>query len=264
MNTEEDTASIILTIYNQESTIAMIFLGIVENISECTKEIICILDGCTDYSEYNLMQAIEKSTVEIPIYVTYTPNINETLANNVGLRLSKCKYSIIVQDDCLITEKDFDKRILKPFKKFDNLLAVSGRDAVDMREENGRIIFYNCSGYDVNTPRDVFGIRDGVNRGPLAFDNEKLKKLNYFDESFAPQNCDDADISLRGYTEFGYIVGSYVIDHKSEYWWGQTRRNPESSKMRDIAEDRNMKTIIKRHADYLAGPKHSEDIIIPE
>jgi len=99
-----------------------------------------------------------------------------------------------------------------------NLLAVSGRDAVDARITGGDIDYYNVTGKDVGTPRDVFGIRDVINRGPLMLDKAKAQELEYFDEAFAPIDSDDADLSFRAYRK-GYLVGSYVINYASERMW---------------------------------------------
>jgi len=256
----EDTVSVILTVHNQEQIIREIFYGIANNCSENVSEIIVIVDGCTDESE-NILKGCFKQT-PIAIMIAKTPNINETLANNVGLRASICDYSIIVQDDCLIREADFDKRMLKPFKLIPELLAVSGRDAVDTRLVNGGLDYYNVGGKDVGTPRNIFSIRDGVNRSPLMLDNKKVRELNYLDEDFAPLDSDDVDLSIRGYKQFGYLVGSYVVDYDSPLHWGKTRQNPYSNMIWENSMRKNQKLIVERHYDFIVGEKHSKDVII--
>src|SRR5512137_2806948 len=108
----EDSVSVILTIYNQEPIIDMVFRGISENMSDHVKEIIVILDGCTDGSPEKIRKCYPESKAEVKEIIT--PNLNEVLANNVGFRASTCDYSIIVQDDCVVREKDFDIRLMKP------------------------------------------------------------------------------------------------------------------------------------------------------
>ena len=256
----EDSVSVILTVYNQEEIIQDVFLGIVENMSDNVKEIIIILDGCTDRSEAMLDKVLPKAGV--PIKIILTPNINEVRANNVGLKNSECKYSILVQDDCKITEKDFDKRMLKPFKVFPNLLACSGRDAVDVRILNGRLDYYNLGGKDANTPKNIFSIRDGFNRSPVMIDNEKMKEMNYFDDDFAPLESDDVELGLRAYKEKGYFVGSYVIDYQSPLGWGTTRKNANSNMIWEQSLLKNQRLIMERHMDLITGEKHSMDVII--
>jgi len=257
---DENTVSIILTVHNQEKIIGEIIKGISENISENVKELIIILDGCTDKSEFIMDKFLTKFNCNIKIIET--PDINEVLANNVGLKNSECEYSIIVQDDCKINEPDFDKRMLKPFGKFFNLLAVSGRDAVDTRIVDNRLDYYNCGGVDAHTPRNIFSIRDAINRSPLMLNNERVKKLNYLDESFAPLDSDDVDLSIRGYKNFGYIVGSYVINYESPLSWGKTRNNSESARIWEKSMIKNHKLILERHYDFIVGEKHSYDVVI--
>jgi glycosyltransferase involved in cell wall biosynthesis len=255
-----DTVSVILTVHNQEEIIRPIFQGLIENCSENVAQLIVVLDGCTDKSEEILNECYQQTKKEITI--CKTPNLNETLANNFALKQSRCDYSIIVQDDCLIQEKDFDKRMLKPFQLIPELLAVSGRDAVDTRLVNGALDYYNVGGKDVGTPRHIFSIRDAVNRSPLMLDNKKAKQLNYLDEDFAPLDSDDVDLSIRGYKEFGYLVGSYVIDFYSPLHWGKTRNNPVSNKVWEDSMRKNHKLIVDRHYDFIVGEKHSRDEFI--
>jgi glycosyltransferase involved in cell wall biosynthesis len=259
----KDSISIILTVHNQENIIQDVLDGILNNISELTKELIIVLDGCTDQSENRIDKLLPKAKDKnLDIKTILTPNINEVMANTVGLENSTCDYSIIVQDDCVITEKNFDKRLLYPFTLIDNLLAVSGRDAVDTRLIDGKLDYYNCGGKDAGTPRNIFSIRDGINRSPLMLNNEKVRKLNYFDKDFAPLDSDDVDLSIRGYKQFGYLVGSFVVNYESKLQWGTTRNNPESARIWEQSMHKNHKLIVDRHYDFIVGEKHSKDIVI--
>ncbi|OGR15026.1 MAG: hypothetical protein A2097_11760 [Desulfobacula sp. GWF2_41_7] len=259
----EDTISVILTVYNKEDIITEVLNGILNNISPKVKELIIVLDGCTDGSESKIDRLLPKAKdMGLDIKIICTDNVNEVKANNVGLKNSSCKYSILIQDDCQIIEKDFDNRLLKPFQIIPNLLAVSGRDAVDTRIINGKLDYYNCGGKDAGTPKDIFSIRDAVNRSPLMIDNEKVKSLNYLDEDFAPLDSDDVDLSIRGYKEYGYLVGSYVIDYISPNHWGTTRSNPESARVWEQSMLKNHKLIAERHYSFITGEKHGKDIII--
>jgi glycosyltransferase involved in cell wall biosynthesis len=255
----EDSISTILIVYNQEDIIQNVASGIANNISELTKEVIIVLDGCTDKTEENLDKVLPKFS--FPIKIIETPNLNEVKANNVGLKNSTCKYSILLQDDIVITEPDFDKRMLKPFKLIDNLFAVGGRTSQDTRLINNEMQFYNTSGKDVNTARNIFAIRDTINRSPFMVDNEKMKELNYFDEDFAPLTQDDADVCFRAYRK-GWIVGAYAVDYDFDLSWGTTRKNYESMVLKGETEKRNLKMLVERHRDLIESPKHSRDIII--
>jgi hypothetical protein len=155
---------------------------------------------------------------------------------------------------------DFDKRLLKPFSVVPNLLAVTARDAVDCAIINGKLEFINIAGKDVNTPRNLFCIRSVINRGPVLFDNEKLKELNYLDEDFCPQNQDDSDLSLRAYRK-GYTVGCYGAKFESRDDWGGTR-NPDKAQFWDEIINKHIAMIVERHADLINAPKHDLDIEI--
>ena len=157
---------------------------------------------------------------------------------------------------------------MKPFEVIPNVLGVTARNAQNeyIKEQDGRkfLQYINVAGKDVNSPRNIFSIRDVIVRGPVLWDNEKLKELNYLDEDFAPITNDDKDISFRGY-KAGYVVGSYVIDYISEPQWGVTRKPSYTAEKRiawQASSDKNEKMIMERHGDLLSGVKHDENIEI--
>jgi glycosyltransferase involved in cell wall biosynthesis len=251
--------SVIVPTHNQGFMIGDVLRSIINNCSELVRELIVILDGCVD----NSREEVIKATMEFNGYFQMYSlnNVNEVLASNDGARRARSKYIMFVQDDMIIQEKDFDKRLLKPFEIIPNLLAVSGRDSADARITNDTIDYYNLEGKDKNSPKNIFYVRDVINRGPLLLDHEKFKELEYFDEEFAPIDSDDADLSFRAYQK-GYLVGSYWIDYKSDLLWGKTRNNYESNKIWEKSMIKNHKLLIKRHKDFLNGEKHSFQLII--
>ena len=62
--------------------------------------------------------------------IIYTDDIWETKANNIGLKKVQTEFATLVQDDMLIRQKNWDKKLLYNFKK-SKLFAVSGRAAHD-------------------------------------------------------------------------------------------------------------------------------------
>jgi GT2 family glycosyltransferase len=200
---------------------------------------------------------------DVPLYKIYADDVNEVIANNIGLKKSSCEYSLLIQDDMLIMEKDFDKRLLKPFSIVKNLLGVTGRDAVDAVLRDEKIDFVNVSGKDVNTPRNIFAIRNAINRGPMLIENAKLKELGYLDEDYAPIALDDVDLCLRA-NRLGYVVGSYVINYQSDNSWGTTRRSFESARLLSQSEKKNLNLLIQRHYDILNSKNNGTNIIIEE
>ena len=207
--------SITLTIFNKEFLIERV-LNSIKNYTAGTYEINAVLDGCTDSSELILDRFIS-SNPKIKINKHYTPDVCETKANNVGLKNSNEKYCIIIQDDMVINEHDWNNRLLKPILNFSDVFAVTGRTAHNWSHNT----YSRCNNTDQflpntwcnllyatniadknNLQRNMFAIRDSVNRGPLLIRHDVLKAVNYLDESYAPLEMDDHDLNYRVYKQF--------------------------------------------------------------
>lgn len=258
----ENTISIIMAVYNQDTIIENVLKGILDNMSENVKEIIIIIDGCTDKSEEIVKHTL--SNCPVPVHMLYAPDVGEILSCNMGFKMSTCKYSITIQDDMVTTEKDFDKKLLEPFLVVPNLFAVSSRNAQDenIHFDYSCLDYSNVAGMDVDSPRGILYVRDVIVRGQVIWDNEKLKILNYLDEEFAPQSEDDKEISLRAYTKYGWLVGAYRSDYISKLEWGASRKYANSYQKWEKSMWKNQKLIIRRYKDYLSGMKHDQDIKI--
>lgn len=253
--------SVILTVHNKQKIIEMVLINLLKNLSENTKELIIVLDGCNDKSEEIIKNILKNNKPNIDIILEYTSDIWEVKANNVGIKKSKCDYSLLIQDDMVIVEKEFDIRLMKPFLLFDDIFAVTSRDAHNITLINGKIDYPDLVGKYNFKGRNIFAIRDVVNRGPLLLDNNVLFKLNYLDEEFAPLTQDDHDLCLRAYKKLGLKCGSYVIDYISEPNWGSTRTGKNAYLFSQFYS-KNEQIIIKRHYDLLVGLKHNEERII--
>jgi glycosyltransferase involved in cell wall biosynthesis len=255
--------SIILTIHNKEWLIQQVLDGIVEN-TKGDYEIIVVLDGCTDKSSdiVNEYFCNKKSNVTI---IT-TPDVFETRANNAGLKIAKGNYVIIVQDDMIIKESGWNLRMQKPFNVFDDVFAVTSRTAhnwkfnpntqhLGMKEDLDNCWSDICLHTDhadrSNISRNTFAVRASVNRGPLMIDHSDLKKLNYFDEKFSPQDMDDHDLMYRMHKELGKVCGCYWIDFESKDEWGGTRVSGLPVSWILKANHKNMKLFYSRHKDLI-------------
>jgi len=220
------SVSIVLTIHNKQDMIEKVFNSIIENKSEITKQIIVVFDGCSDNSEKIIDSICSKE--QITIEKIHTPDIFELQANNTGLKQSNCDYSILIQDDVVITEKEFDKRLIKPFIKFDDIFAVSARNAHNIYYNGINMGYKDITGPECNSDRNTFHIRSVINRGPLAFDNKIVKQLNYFNEEFSPNAYDDMDICFRAYKLLNKKCGSYRIGFESRPEWGTGRQKNQN------------------------------------
>lgn len=268
------STSIILTIHNKEVLARQVVTAILQNASPAVRELIIIFDGCTDRSEEYAMAAISGQSRDIKVIIEYAPDVFETRANNIGLKKSTCDYSLLIQDDMVMQEPDFDLRLLKPLVSFSDCFAASGRaahndiialakrhklkDYLTSRRET--VIFTDLIGRENNLGRNVFGVRDVVNRGPLMLDNMRLEQLNYLDDAFAPYIYDDHDVCLRAFRQFGWVCGSYVIDYQSENEWGSTRQ--KNAHIYRTALRKNEQLLIERYRDLLTGLKHNENRLL--
>jgi glycosyltransferase involved in cell wall biosynthesis len=260
---KKETVSFIMPVHNQQDLVVPIARSIISNMSENIKEIIIIFDGCTDNSEDNFNTILNE--FPFPPIILHAPNIFEVRATNLGFKTQTCDYSIFGQDDMLMVEKEFDQRLLKPFKIIHELLCVSSRDAVDVipdPNDMNMLSFINVAGRDVDTPRNIFAVRDAINRGHMCFNNVKAEKLGFMDEIFAPQNLDDVDIGMRGYREYGWLVGAYECKHISELAWGTSRKDMKSYMIFEASNRKNHKIVRERYSEYFLKEKHSADIII--
>jgi glycosyltransferase involved in cell wall biosynthesis len=245
----------LLTTHNKEDMIEPVCYGIINNISELTKEIIVVFDGCVDKTEEIVKSILNDLTIKIK-YV-YTDDVFELKANNAGLKEVTSDYVILIQDDMIIKEKDFDKRMLKPFITFDDVFAVTSQTAHNNKISGGSVVTIDSADRREGYPRDKFAVREIANRGPLMYDYKDLIKLNFYDEYLSPNSYDDHDISYRAYKELGKVSGLYWIEYDSDPSWGTGRQKNQS--IHNDAHYRNSRIIVKRHSDVLGGIIKNED-----
>lgn len=263
--------SIILTIHNKEWLVQQVLDGIVKN-TRGDYELIVVLDGCTDKS-FNVVEDYFYGKNH-NVTIATTPDVYETKANNVGLKSATGKYVIIVQDDMIIKEDGWNLRMQKPFDAFDDVFAVTSRTAHDwefnpntthlgMKEDLDNcwcdICIHTNHADRTNISRDTFAVRASVNRGPLMINHEDLKKLNYLDEEFSPQDMDDHDLMYRMHKELDKVCGCYWINFESKDEWGGTRVSGSPAPWLLKANHKNMKIFYERHKDLINLEYQNED-----
>lgn len=258
MNTNNQ--SLILTIHNKDFLINEVLYGIKANTTG-NYELIVVLDGCTDNTE-KIVRNFKKENSKIKTEIIETPDVFETMANNAGLRHANSEISIIIQDDMVIKENGWNNRITKPFRDFNDVFGVTANCAHNWEfnpkskhrktKKNNNyewcdILNHVDHANRDNTARDTFSIRQCVNRGPLALNHSDLVSLDYFDESFAPQDMDDHDLCFRMQKELGKVVGCYWIDYICNEEWGGTRASGKPAPWVLEANQKNTKIVVKRH-----------------
>ena len=264
--------TIILTVHNKEKTINKILKNLFKYTSKISVEIIIILDGCTDKTYKKVNEFFKFKNQLIKVRIIFTNDIWETKANNVALKEVKTEYATIVQDDMLIKQKNWDKKLINNFKKYD-LFAVSGRAAHDFRFVNDKFEVINIFGREYPfSSNDFFGkfvarilrilkfywiykffnffdMRLVVNRGPLMLKMSKAKDLNFFDEEFAPFELDDIDLCCRAFKKFGLMSGANPIYYVELN--GSKKNNLISQNMSNKCILKNTKLLLKRHNDLV-------------
>jgi len=255
--------SLVLTVHNKEFLIKKVIDGIVNNTTG-DYELILVFDGCIDQSEKIASDMLEN--IDIDYKILYASDVFETKSNNIGLRECTGRYAIIIQDDMVIQELGWNRRMQKPFLKFDDVFAVTARTSHNWiyNEDSKHIgmlenldncycdILIHCDHSDKsNTPRDTFSVRGSVNRGPLMMNLDDLKTLNYFDEEYAPLDMDDHDLMFRARTELNKVCGCYWINYQSESEWGGTRINGFPAPWYLKSQHKNVKIFYDRYKDVL-------------
>lgn len=267
------TYSLILTVHNK----GFLLNDSLERIKKFTKglyELIIVLDGCSDNSELIAKNFILKNP-KLKIKLLYANDVFETKANNIGLKSAEGDYVIIIQDDMLINENNWNLRLTNPFRKFNDVFAVSANCAhnwelnpnshhINMLENlnNCRCDILkdvNHAGRHWGLSRDIFAIRETVNRGPLAINHDDLYDLNYLDEAYAPLDMDDHDLCYRMKKKLNKVVGCYWIDFISNFYWGGTRENGIFKPWFYEANHKNTKLLWSRHSDIISQNKQVKD-----
>jgi len=262
--------SLNLTIHNKDFLLNSVLEGIKLN-TVGPYELVCVLDGCTDKSE-EILDKFIKENKSTSIIKTEAPNVFETKANNIAASLSSGNYIIIIQDDMIINEKEWNGRLLFPFQSYSDVFAVTARMSHNWEfnpksEHVKEITHRNDKWSDIlqvaniadkgNLGRDMFGIRNCVNRGPLAIRHDVFKTMGGFDELFCPQDMDDHDFCYRTFKKTGMKCGCYPIDFLSRDEWGGTRINGFPASWLLQANQKNVKIVWERHMDLI------EDKLIP-
>lgn len=267
--------SIIYTIHNKDFLLKQ-GLDRIKKYTTQPYELIIVLDGCTDNSQ-SIVKEFVYNNRQITTCVLKVDNIFETKSNNIGMKhaCDESEYFIIIQDDQLINEPDWNVRLTKPFRVFNDVFAVTSEAAhnwIDNPESKHQYIEKNLNycrcdiinhvdhaGRPWGLKRDTFAIRSCVNRGPLAIDRQDMIKMNYLDQKFYPLDMDDHDLCIRMRKKIGKQVGCYWIDFITKYEWGGTHASGGNKPWYYEANHKNTKLFWKRHKEFLKENRIIED-----
>lgn len=260
---------IVISIYNQERIIERILNGVCKN-TVTPFNLILVFDGCVDQTKPKALAWIERNRPPHmrDLIIRDAPNVYETKATNIGLRLGKEGYIITIQDDMEIREPGWEVRLTYPIRKYDDVFSTGAYVAHDpdydhfqppiekYKRARGRKYF--------NARRSVFYIRDIAMRSPVAFRSDYLRKLNYLNEEYAPSTLDEADSQMRAWEQFGLRSGLYWIDYLSKPSWSKSK-SVDSTMNESQNRVRNITRLRTDHADlFRRKESHWEDRVVPE
>jgi glycosyltransferase involved in cell wall biosynthesis len=230
-SSEKPVYSIVTPIYNQESIIVKNVNSIIEK-TEDYFEILLILDFCFDKTEENLLNYLDtlrdvrENLIQIRVFKNSEKPLFETKCDNIGFRASLGNYCLEIQADMEMTEQGYNIELEKPFKMFENIIAVSGRCAHNLFDGRG----YGKLGEAIEQTLETLEIQRGVfysfetcNRGPLLLHRGKLEELGFLNETDFFLDNSDHDLMARAFLEKQYMCGYVPIEFKSPIQDGSTR-----------------------------------------
>jgi len=235
--------SIVLPIFNKQDTIEDLLYNLdraCNAYGNC--EIHIIFDGCKDHTEKRV-RSFYKNRKKYPVTYEKTPNIFEVKTNNIGLRKSKGKYAVIIQDDNFIYDPNIFFEISTLLDKNQRIAIMGGLAGVNFYplgtklSGDGQIAMNKNEVYwrqDANTNpelRNRYFEVDACMRGPLVFRKSFLEEHGYLDEEYAPFYMDDMDICIRakklGFHVYAALlnvenksltVASYNTQERKDFW----------------------------------------------
>jgi tetratricopeptide (TPR) repeat protein len=256
----------IVTIHNKESMIEKVLDGI----SNCaqTGTIICVLDGCTDNTE----SIVSGYKTNLPIHKIVLNDVHELLSLNTAMEyvLQKLNpadddFFVLLQDDVILKEPDFESLITNLYSKKKNLGYISLRLGCSTRLDPKGILseydfieseYGHWKQLDLKHFKEIkhggFEYAELVLKSPTCIPVGVIRKVGMFDKKLAPFGHDDLDLCIR-LNQLGYANGVYALNFESKLEWGGTREN----KNQDKDYHKNYNNIVFRNKLYLSA-KHSE------
>ncbi len=264
-----ERVDVVISIFNQERIIERVLSGVCRN-TITPFNLILVFDGCTDATKPKALAWLEKNRPSHlrDLVIRDAPDVYETKATNIGLKLGTSDYIITIQDDMEIKEPGWEIRLTYPIRKYDDVFSTGAYIAHDLdfdcftpqaqkyRRARGRRY--------LNARRDTLYIRDIAMRSPVAFRADILRQLDYLNEVYAPCTFDEADVQMRAWERFGLKSGLYWIDYLSKPSWSKSK-SKDSTMDESGSRVRNVARILADHVDYFERKEsHSEERIVPE
>ncbi|CAH0354100.1 glycosyltransferase [Aquabacterium sp. CECT 9606] len=255
----------IVPIFNKEDVLPMTLNGI-DVCASREARIYTVIDGCTDGSERvvdEFMNRTGRHVIKI-----HMPDVHMLRSVNSALKMIKDGFSVVMQDDIILKDRDFEQKILDLYSNMGDRLGVislrlaanieltpvlkrlSMRSLHPMIRETGYIMSEDDNQSYSTGQYEKFYPRMGAINGPNIIPWRVLEKVGILDEALAPYGYDDADYGLRA-MKAGFINGMFPLKFQSDLAWGGTRRSKKFMREVRRIHARNRKYIWGKHADYI-------------
>ncbi|MEX1183848.1 MAG: glycosyltransferase [Gemmatimonadota bacterium] len=242
----------IVTIHNGEDKLAQVLQGL-RRVVRSSSAIYTVLDGCTDGSEAVVDEHV--AVLNAPVVKLYAPNVHELRSINIGLRAANqdgTAYNIILQDDVVLQDPQFEEHVESLYRQIPNLGYVSFRLGAHLAPDvltgssatpyTSYIESRYGHGLASAEPLDPgwFAFRTVPIKSPVCLPSYLLRTIGGYDERLAPYGHDDPELAIRA-IQSGFVNGVFALPFESPLDWGATRKKP----------DPNMENIVSRNMNYI-------------
>lgn len=255
----------IIPIFNKEDILPLTL----EGIHRCTSPqatIYTVIDGCTDKSEH-IVDEFKIKTGRNIIKI-HMPDVHMLRSVNAALKIVEEGFSVIMQDDIILEDVNFEHKIINLYKKMGTRLGViSTRVAANVRltpihqrlpmrslwpmiQETDFLMGKSDSQHYPSGEYEQFYPRISAINGPNIIPWTVKQEIGLFDDNLAPYGYDDPEYCLRA-MKAGYINGLFPLKYRSDEEWGGTRRSKKFlAEVRKI-HSRNRQYVWKKHGNYI-------------
>jgi hypothetical protein len=167
------------------------------------------------------------------------PDVHEILSLNIALRQVPQQgegYNILVQDDVIIADRNFEKKVIAVNAHFGGRIGVlSFRHGINLTADAaaGRIeevdLIESSYGYggSAATLAPGFAVERMVClRSPQCVSFDTVRQIGLLNEKYAPYTYDDHDYGMRC-LQAGRTNVVYSVKFRSRVEWGGMRRKPQ-------------------------------------
>jgi GT2 family glycosyltransferase len=194
---------------------------IIDNLIKANiEEIIAIDDGSSD----NTLKILSKKLTKPNHFIIHANDLYEVRMYNKAMKMASGKFILLLQDDDLPPKDDFWIKIALQYFEEDNKLGIlGGRNGIHLMVPDTKID-KELSKYSYNNLiggipglfkyKNVMSTAEEiihpmvVNKAPFWISKKLIEDVGYFDEFFAPIQCEDVDFCMRSW-ENGWKVGLY-------------------------------------------------------